>query len=263
MTPFRPFIALAILALAARSAQAQIPGTELTQVLASRPALESLLTRLNDAAQSRDFSASVRDQAKRQADQVRARLADGDFHVGDRIALVVESESTLTNTYIVSSGRVLILPNVGSIPLQGVLRFDLTDYLTQRLRQYLRDPKVRAQSMIRVEITGAVGKQGFWTVPVDIAVDSVYGIAGGIGTTADLKKMKIERAGETLFEGQALHQVIIEGTTIDALGIQAGDVFSVEALPVKNPNPAQRVQLIQYLLTIPVSLFALGRLLGF
>lgn len=258
-----PFLFILALLAPLAPLRAQIPGTELTQVLASRPALESLLTRLSEASQSRDYSSAVREQARRQAELVRTRLTEGDFRVGDRIALNVESDSVLTNTYTISAGRVMILPNIGSIPLQGVLRFDLTDYLTSKLREFIRDPKVRAQSLIRVEVTGAVPKQGFITVPVDITIDSVFGLAGGFSTQAELKKMKISRGSETLFEGDALHQLIAEGTTIDALGVQAGDTFWVDQQPMRNPNSAQRFQAYQYLLSIPVSLFALGKLLGF
>jgi protein involved in polysaccharide export with SLBB domain len=255
--------ALAALAAVSTAARAQVANAELTDVLASRPALESLLTRLEAAAQSRDYSGAVRDQVRRQADKVRARLAEGDFHVGDRIALQVETDSVLSNTYTVSTGRVLIVPNIGTIPLEGVLRFDLADYLTQRLRQFIRDPRVRAQALIRVEVTGAVPKQGFITVPVDITIDSVYGLAGGFSSTADLKKMKIERGSETLWEGDNLRQLVAQGTTLDALGIQAGDNFYVEPVPIKNTNPVQRFQALQYMLALPVSLFALGKLLGF
>ncbi len=255
-------VAVVCVAFAARPLRAQIPGAELTQVLASRPALESLLTQLTDASQSRDYSAAVREQARRDAARVRTRLTEGDFHVGDRISLQVEAETTLTGNFTVSSGRQLVLPNVGAIPLQGVLRYDLPDYLTSKLRQFIRDPKVRAQALIRIELSGGVNKQGFFTVPVAITVDSAYGIAGGFAATADLKKMRITRSGEVLWEGEAVHDLITTGITLDALGIQAGDVFSVDLQPTRNTNPVQRVQAIQYLLGIPISLFALAKLFG-
>src|SRR5438105_234785 len=161
MNSVRTLAVIALVFTGAHLVFAQAPGSELSGVLVSRPTLESLLTRYLDAAQSRDFSSASRDRFRALAEQVRTRLAEGDFHVGDRIALAVEGESTLTNNFPVSSGRQLILPNIGTIPLQGVLRYDLSDYLTSRLRQFLRDPRVRARALIRVERTGAVSKQGF------------------------------------------------------------------------------------------------------
>ncbi len=262
MKRFVPLVAILCAVIAARPLHAQVPGAELTEVLASRPALESLLTQLMDASQSRDFSPAVREQARRDAARVRTRLTEGDFHVGDRISLQVEAETTLTGNFTVSTGKQLVLPTIGAIPLQGVLRYDLPDYLTSKLRQFIRDPKVRAQALIRIEISGAVNKQGFYTVPVAITVDSAFGVGGGFSGTADMRKLRIARAGEVLWQGDAVHDLITSGVTLDALGIQAGDIFSVEAQPIRSTNPVQRVQIVQYLLGIPLSLFALARLFG-
>ena len=263
MKPTRLALVLAFLVAGASAASAQIPGTEITQVLASRPQLESLLTRLEDAAQSNVYSGVVREQARRQAAQVRTRLAEGDFHVGDRIQLDVEGDSVLTDTFTVEAGRQVVLKQIGPVPLQGVLRSELSDYITQRLTRFLREPHVRARSLIRVMILGGVVRPGFWTVPVDIPVDAVLQVAGGPGQNADIEKITIERGSEVLFDGERLLTLITQGTTIDAMGIQAGDKFKVAIVPVRSTNPVQRFQAIQYMLALPVSLFALGRLLGF
>lgn len=263
MKPIRALIAVALAVLAVRSASAQIPGTQLTQVLVTRAQLDSLLQDYERASQSNIYSSVLRDDFRRKAALVRARLADGDFRPGDRINLEVEGETALIDTFVVQAGRQILLPSVGMIPLTGVLRSELTDFLTTRLRQFLRDPKVRAGALIKVTITGEVGKQGFYTVPVDIPVDAVFALAGGVASTADLRKIRIERRGDVIFDGNQLQDMITEGTTIDAMGIQAGDVFFIDALPVKSPNPAQRFQALQYLIALPVSIFALGKLLGF
>ncbi len=266
MKLLRPLLAFALAALTAGAGAAQqIPGTELTQVLVPRSVLESLLVKYDAAAQNGPYSNAVRADARHKADLVRQRLADGDFHVGDRVLLTVEAETALTDTFTVLSGREILLPTVGAIPLQGVLRYELTDYLTTRLSRFLRDPKVRARSLIKVTILGAVNKQGFYTVPVDIPVDAVLNIAGGGPSgQADLQKISIERGNEILYDGQLLQDLITQGTTIDALGIQAGDRFRVGDLPVRqNTNSTQRIQAVQYLLALPVSILALGRLLGF
>lgn len=256
-----PALLLAVTAGVARAQQ--IPGTEITQVLASRPQLESTLVRLDEASRSNVYSASVREDARRRAAMVRARLADGDFHVGDRIWLQVEGETSLTDTFTVMSGREVILPTVGAMALRGVLRYELTDYLTRQLARFLRDPKVRAGALIRVTIMGSVGRPGFYTTPVDITVDAVLMLAGGPAATADLEKIYIERGREVLYEGQTLSDIITQGTTIDALGIQAGDRFRVDALPVRSTNPVQRFQAINYLLALPFSVLAVAKLFGF
>jgi hypothetical protein len=249
---------------AAVPAHAQIPGAELNQTLVSRAQLDSLLLQFEAAANAPNYSSAVRDLARRRAQLVRQRLTEGDFHVGDRILLAVEGDTGLTDTFTVDAGRVVQLASgVGAVPLQGVLRVELNSYLTQWLTRFIRDPKVHARALIRVVIKGSVLRQGFYTVPVDIPVDRVFESAGGIASTADLDKMKILRGHDVLYEGDGVTQLVTEGITIDAIGIQAGDAFSIDALPVRTMNATQRVQTIQYLMAIPFSAFALAKLLGF
>jgi len=259
-----PVMLAALLAMASGSLAAQVPGSQRLQTLISRSTLESLAVEYEAASQSRVYSAGVRERARRDAQQVRARLADGDFHVGDRILLDVRGETVLTDTFTVEPGRAVNLPNIGPIPLTGVLRSELTDYLSQRLQQFLRNPVVRARSLIRVTIMGAVTTQGFYTVPVDIPVDAVLAIASGPATNADLDKISILRGNEILYEGEELQRLITEGVTIDALNIQAGDRFKVEVQPTRNmQSPEQRIRTVQYLLALPLSVYALWKLLGF
>jgi protein involved in polysaccharide export with SLBB domain len=252
--------AAAVIAAIVRVGAAQVPGAELNQVLVSRQALQDLLTRLDQAANSRNFSGEVRNRARAQGVLVRQRLQEGDFQVGDRILLHVEAESLGTDTFSVRTGRNLQLPVVGEISLQGVLRVELTDYLTQKLGQFFRNPKVRAQSLIRVAVFGGVGRQGFYTVPVDIPINDVLVAAGGVAPLAELNKFRIERGRERLFEGEYLQQVVAEGRTLDALGIRAGDRFVV---PVQvQRNSFQTVQTVMFALQIPFSLYTLVKLLG-
>ena len=72
------------------------------------------------------------------------RLANGDFQVGDRIALIVLQDPTLTDTFTVKEGRTITLPNIPDISLHGVLRSEVQDYLTAELGKYLREPTVEA-----------------------------------------------------------------------------------------------------------------------
>lgn len=233
----------------------QTPGAEAMLTLVTRVALEDLATRLEQTAVSRSFSSAVRADAGARAARVRARLRDGDFQVGDRIQLTVDNETTLTSTFAVLSGRQVALPGVGLLPMAGVLRVELVDHVTRFLSQYLRDPKVRALSLIRVMVTGGVTKQGYHTVPVDITVDSVFGIAGGLSTIANLDKISVERDGEVLYDGALLQRLISDGATLDALSVRQGDrIVILETPPV---NPLQRVQTVTYLLTLPITIYSL------
>lgn len=265
MKPLRAFlVVLLALAPAGTAVAQQVPGTELTQLLVSRSSLESLLVRYDEAAQSGVYSSAVRADMRRRSDLVRARLIDGDFRVGDRVLMAVEGESLLNDTFVVHTGRELQLPQVGVIPLSGVLRFELTDHLRSQLQRFMRDPKVRARALIRVTMLGAVTTQGFYTVPVDITVDAALTQAGGPSAGGDLTKITIERGSEILYDGESMLALITQGATLDALGIQAGDIIRVKELPVRQTaGIGQRAQGWTYLLSLPVSLLALGRLFGF
>ena len=260
MPTLRNALVVAALALTAGAAagHAQQPGAQATQVMASRADLEALAVQLEQAANSGTYTGDQRARFRSQAQRVRDRLANGDFHVGDRIYLQVFAETSLTDTFTVRGGREILLPAIGPIPLAGVLRTELTDYLRERLQQYVRNPQVRAQALIRVGVHGAVLRQGFYTVPVDITVDEVLNVAGGASPTAIIEQMTIERGNELLYDGPYLEQVIAEGRTLDDLSIQAGDRFRV-------PQPSmsslfQRVQTMQILLSISLSLIGLAAL---
>ena len=250
------FCAVAALPAAAQ----QVPGAELSQVLISRQSLEDLATRLEQTAESRSFSSTVRTSARAQAALVRARLREGDFQVGDRILLTVEAETALTRPFVVLSGRQIALPGVGMLPMAGVLRVELADHIRTYLAQFLRDPKVRAQALIRIVILDGVGRQGWHTVPVDIPLDSVLMIAGGLTNQAEIDKIRIERDGEDLYAGRELQRMISDGATLDALSMQQGDRIVVPQAPVR--NSLQRVQSINILLQIPLTIFAVYRLFG-
>src|SRR5438045_2486193 len=114
-------------------------GTEL-----KRAELDSLLARLNRAAQSSVYSEGLRRGALQQAKVVRERLQGGDFQPGDRILLRVEGETTLTDTFLVAAGPVVPLPPPVShdISLGGVLRSELAPYLTGQIASYVRNPVV-------------------------------------------------------------------------------------------------------------------------
>lgn len=246
---------LVVLPVMAGTMRAQIPGAQITQARVTRGALDTILAQYEAAAQSNIYSGESRARFRRQAELVRARLADGDFQVGDRVLLVVEAETALTDTFTVETGRVLRLPNIGPVPLQGVLRSELTDHLTQTLTQFLRNPRVRAQALIRVTISGAVQSQGFYTVPVDIQVGDVFRSAGGPTGVAELGKMRIVRGDETMWQDDEVLAIITEGRTIDAINIQTGDHFIVPTQRVRNSQ--NLVQTISVLLSIPFSIAGL------
>src|SRR5256712_5485866 len=163
---------------------------------ATRQALEARAARLEQATQSAD--------AVREAAAIRTRLTRGDFRVGDRILLAVEGEPTLSDTFSVGLGGQLTLPLIGNVPLEGVLRSELQDYLTRRLAQNLRDPEVRTRAFVRLSVQGAVTHPGYYGVPADALLSDALMAAGGSVQEAHPPRPRVERNGQPILGGQAL-----------------------------------------------------------
>jgi polysaccharide export outer membrane protein len=194
----------------------------------------------------------------REAAAIRARLARGDFRVGDRILLTVEGEKELSDTFTVGLGGQLTLPVIGNVPLEGVLRSELQDYLTHRLAQNLRDPDVRTRAFVRLSIQGAVTHPGYYGVPADALLSDALMAAGGTTQEANVTRLRIERDGKPVWEGKALQQAIAEGRTLDGAGLVAGDQVIV---PKRGGTTAGEVMRFgTVLLGIPITIYTLTKI---
>jgi polysaccharide export outer membrane protein len=159
------------------------------------------------------------------------RLTNGDFQVGDRIALAVQNEPTLTDTFTVREGQTLRLPNVPDIALHGVLRSELQGYLTKQLAQYLRNPVVRATPLVRVAVLGQVVRPGYYSAPADELVSDMLMRAGGPTTNADVNKTEVRRGGVVVLRATSVQKAMSQGETIDQLDLRPGDQLVVGEHP--------------------------------
>lgn len=219
ITTLLPLLLLAVLG---SSLQAQAGWTS-SRPQMTRAELNDLLGRLQVIVDSRDQSAEVRAQARLEADRVRTRLEQGDFRVGDEIALVVEGEDALSQSFTLRPGPTLALPGVGNIDMAGVLRSEVEEFMTAQIAQYIRDPVVRVESTLRLTISGVVGQPGFYSLPPDRALTDAIMMAGGPGALAQLRGIYIERGADRIWSGEYLQQAIADGRTLDQLSLQAGD----------------------------------------
>jgi len=242
------------------------------------------LPRLGGAQQAADSEAALQAtrvvlqglaqrDSSRFAAAIHARLTDGDFQQGDRIVLTVEGESQhpdrpvpvqqprtierqLSDTFTVGAGHELVLPVLGSISLRGVLRAELQPYLTQEIARFVKDPVVHAKALVRVSVAGAVAKPGFYFVASDAALSDALTAAGGPTQDAKLDKVRIERAGTRILQGNELRLAFTEGRTFDAMNLRAGDRFVVPGVP---GHAYDNVRFWATLLSIPVAIYALKR----
>jgi hypothetical protein len=246
---------------AQQAADSTVPGLQATRV-----ALEALARRAPD-------SSGATGDARLSPAAIRARLTDGDFAQGDRILLVVEGElqvpnrpepaqqprtmeRALSDTFTVGAGRDLTLPVIGAVSLRGVLRAELEPYLRQEIARSVKDPVVHAKALVRVSVSGAVAKPGFYFVPAGAALSDALTAAGGLTQDAKFDKVRVERVGERVLQGNELRVAFAEGRTLDEMHLRSGDQFVVPGVP---GHDYEHVRLWATLLSIPVAIYALTR----
>jgi len=153
----------------------------------------------------------------------RAAVQSDEFHVGDRIALVVEGPTMVSDTVVVRDGLVIRLPNMNDISLKGVRRADAQAYLTQEIRKYVKEAVVHATPLVQIAVLGAVGKPGYYAMPSDLVLTDVVMRAGGPAANSDVNRSVIRRGDKELLGKQAVAQALAQGKTLDQLQIEPGD----------------------------------------
>lgn len=162
----------------------------------------------------------------------------GEFQVGDRIALSVIGEPTLSDTFPVRAGRILTLPNLRDIPLAGIQRSAVQPYLARQIGAYVKNAEVRAIPLVRVGVLGEVGRPGYYFVPAEALLSDVVMVAGGPTGTADLNRTVVKRGNRDVRGSKEVSRALTSGQTIAQLGVTGGDQVVVGA---KRGNALARV----------------------
>jgi len=224
------------------SAQQSPQGT----ILATRESLRDELARLERAGASGQAGAAL----------IRTRLEAGDFQTGDRIVIRVEGEAQLTDTFVVSNGPQLDLPQVGTVSLQGVLRSELKSRLQTHFVKFLRDPVVVVQSLVRLLVDGEVTRPGYYSAAPQQALADVITQAGGFTQRAKAGDMRVERGATPIWSGTRLRDAMGLGYSIDQLNLRAGDRLFV---PTRGDSE-RTVRILGVLITIPLAIYTITRL---
>jgi len=268
---------LTLSGFAAGVAQTASNAASAHRLTQSRTDLQALLRRLVGMAETRRYDKGVSPEFVRaETTYIRRRLAEGDFHAGDRILVLVEmaqastpasaaaagrtSEQQLSDTFTVGSSQEVTLPVVGVVSLRGVLRTELEPRLTEEIARYIRDPVVRARALVGLTLSGELARPGYYSVPADAVIPAVLMAAGGTTHEAKLNKMTVQRDGQTLWNGDAVRRAIAAGSTVDELGLRPGDVIVVprSGSLAGLYGPAQ---LVAVLLGIPVTIYTLTKII--
>ena len=240
---------LALWAASDLSGQAGAEDREVRRLSATRTELVALQARLATTAKPDTAAAGV----------LQRRLTDGDFQPGDGVALSIDGEQVFTDTFVVSLTREIELPMVGTVSLRGVLYSEIQPYLTQQLRRVLREPVVHARGLIRMAVTGAVPRPGYYLVPGDAPLSETVRIAGGLTVNAKLQEARALRGGVIVLNESTVRAALADGRTLDQLSLGSGDELSIPA--TKNgPSTLDVIRGVSILLTIPLTIYALTKI---
>lgn len=205
-----------------------LPLTSQTgDLVRTRAGLEQQLADHERLLASSDLSEDERSEIAADAAEIRQRLEQGDFRVGDRILLSVEGEEAIPDTVIVEPGQIIELPVFGEMPVGGVLRSEISEHISSNLAQFIHEPQVRASGLVRVALLGAVGNPGFFTMPAETVLGDAIMTAGGPSQNANVDQVRIRRGTEQIMDGEQTRLALQRGMTLDQLNIQGGDQIDV------------------------------------
>lgn len=195
-------------------------------------------------------------EAQQPAARPAGGLSAGQLRVGDRIVLSVEDEPTLTDTFTVRTGPAIDLPRIGEVPLAGVSRGGVQAHLETAIGKYIKNPVVLARTLVRVAVLGEVTRAGFFALPADAPISDAINEAGGLTTEGDMRKVQLSRRGKVVQKGGKLRNAIAAGSTLDDLGMEAGD----EIMIPRKPDTERMVRILSLVVAIPLTVLALGRM---
>lgn len=202
----------------------QAPTVDVRRAQATRAELQAAQKELEEVISSPGYSKTFRKNREAEMELVQARLAEGDFQVGDQVDLLVVGEGGLTGRFTVLQGRILSLPLLTPISVQGVLRSEVRYHLTAEIGKYVKNPQVTVQgSYIRLAIFGSVGKGGYYTVAADALLSEVIMQAGGPNGNVEMEKSTVRRQGRDVIAGTEVQRAIEMGQSLDQLNLHGGD----------------------------------------
>jgi hypothetical protein len=160
---------------------------------------------------------------------LKSRLEKGDFQEGDRMIVQIRNLATPNDTMIVRSGRILQFPDFGEFSLDGVLRSELADRISQHLSKYLRDPTVRVVPLLRLAVVGRVARPAYYYAPADAILSDLMTTAGGLSQDADLNRVVIRRGTDVIWNASNVQTALADGLSLDRLHLRANDQVEVGA----------------------------------
>lgn len=184
---------------------------------------------------------------------LRTRLLKGDFQEGDRIVVMLLGTLPFMDTITVRAGKMLQLPKMESVSLDGVLRSELPGRISSYLAKFLKDSSVRVTPLLRLGVMGEIGRPGYYYTSADVLLNDMIMKAGGPGGSSDLDNVVVRRGGEIIWNADATRVALSDGISLDRLHLRAGD----EILIGQRSPPMNWFMIAQVASTVVGAIFAL------
>ncbi|MFQ5822463.1 MAG: polysaccharide biosynthesis/export family protein [bacterium] len=153
------------------------------------------------------------------------------FRKGDAIRLTIwlswgignerNQNINLNGDYLIDSRGYVFLPLLGDIKVIGHTTRTLSETLRKKFSQYIQEPIVIVEPLIRVTMMGEFRRPGTYLIPPDASLWELVDLAGGPNDDSNLKKMWVERGGRKVKRN--LLSSFERAYSIEEIGIKSGD----------------------------------------
>ena len=126
------------------------------------------------------------------------RAAEAHVEPGDRVAVKVYREPTLSDEVMVDPRGDIVLAKIGMLHAASFTLGALSDTLRARYATFLRDPAVSVTVLRRIVVNGDVGRPDVYYVDVATTLRDVIAHAGGITENGNPGRVSIIREGRSI-----------------------------------------------------------------
>ncbi len=226
------FVALALQSLTACSIKRPdfmigVDDAQVPLVDAGRAEIAARATELENAVASGSLKGDRLKEANAELANLRNRLQEGDFRIGDQLIVTVTRDQVQVDTATVRDGKLVAFAALPDISVNGLLRSEIQSKMQEHVNRFLVDHTVRVNFVTRLQIMGPIGRPGFYSISPDRPVSEVIMLAGGPTATSNLEEISIRRNGRLIVKPKMWREAVKTGTTVAQLGLQPGDVIEI------------------------------------
>ena len=167
-------------------------------------------------------------QSRTESRWIKSAKALTVFQPGDAVRIQVwelyqenERNIDLGGDYPIHPEGNIIMPLIGEVRVKDLTVYEVQQVLEEKLSQYLRNPHIYVQPLIRVTMQGAFNRPGSYRIPPTSSFWDLVAKAGGPGRDCDLRRMWVERGGEISLKN--ILNSFEKGMSLEEMGIESGD----------------------------------------